>query len=219
MNTDRLRMKIERAIRKESDNHEVKATLVGLAAENGEEPNDEAVQEIVTWLEGYVRSVPGYLEEALTHADAAGLSNQMGFLVEKIGEYWDLKDDLIPDKLGLMGLLDDAFASTFLLETLCDYSRSNGRTLLDEAEAEALAQVNDSVRRIIGPTVYERLEARVLDTFNQASTQRWLNDVVAGSVSFNTPRPVWGRGNKWQAADIHLGALGIDTAAPWRTKR
>ena len=171
---------------------------------------EEQVRYTVTFVREYAQHVPLYIEQATAAAAQAGLTGEMQQMMAELQAYWDDPNDLIQDRLGLVGLMDDAYASLFLLQAVSDYCRNTfGRPLLEQD----LTTANTAMRTLVGEPIAPNLEARVGITIGQAMMQRALQQLAARAFSFgfgrNVPDPIWGNASVDDIVKARMGAMGI----------
>jgi len=65
---------------------------------------------------GYIRQVPYMMKVAWTAANNVGLEDEMEQILDTVQSYWLEDNDVIPDDLGVIGLLDDAYCSLISLQ-------------------------------------------------------------------------------------------------------
>jgi uncharacterized membrane protein YkvA (DUF1232 family) len=206
MNTAKIRKMIEAGAKDEAKT----GRFADLVRKVSPQATEEQVRNTVTFVREYAQHVPLYMEQATAAAAQAGLAGEMQQMTAALQSYWDDPNDLIPDRLGLVGLMDDAYASMFLLQAVSDYCRTTfGRPLLEQD----LKPANQLMRNLIGEPVAPNLEARVGITIGQAMMQRMLQQLAAGAFSFgfgrNVPDPIWGNASIDDIVKARMGAMGI----------
>ncbi len=125
----------------------------------GIDPDDaERARAIEHFVRGYIMTVPRILEAASDQAKRSGMGERMDEVLGWVGAYWFDESDVIPDHLGLHGLLDDAYCSLRLLEKLSDEAvAARLRPIVDDD----LATANWLAYRLIGEPDNEALEHHV----------------------------------------------------------
>lgn len=149
------------------------------------------------------------LEQGMAAATQLGLQTEMNQMAAELEAYWFEPDDIIPDHFGLFGLMDDAYASLLMLQSLSDYCRATiGRPLVSQDRAN----VNQSVRQIIGEPAGSMLDQRVGITVANAIMQRMVSQVVGAGFAFGYgggPDPIWRNASIEEIANTRLGAMGV----------
>src|SRR5262245_34965045 len=178
------------------------------AVENGASVSGEQIKDVVQFVRDYIEHVPVYLEHGYAAAKRLGLAPEMSQMLGEIEMYWFTPDDLIPDHLGLIGVMDDAYASLCLLHALSECCKSvAGQSLLEHD----IAAANRGIRNLIGEPVASHIEQKVRVTIDSAHVQRALQRIATDKpVSFGTDSdPIWGNTSLEELVDMRLGALGL----------
>ncbi|MDX1461359.1 MAG: YkvA family protein, partial [Xanthomonadales bacterium] len=102
----------EQAIR---DLHEL---LSVVAERRGASPGHEALDRGAEFVLRYIQQVPYMLKVAATAAANVGLESEMEHILGMVRSYWAQDLDVIPDHLGVIGLLDDAYCSLTSLQAV-----------------------------------------------------------------------------------------------------
>lgn len=125
----------------------------------GIDPDDVSrARAIEHFVRGYIMTVPRILEAACEGARRGGMAERMDEVLAWAEAYWFDESDVIPDHLGLHGLLDDAYCSLRLLEKLSDEAVADRqRPIVDDD----LATANWLAYRLIGEPDNEALEHHV----------------------------------------------------------
>ncbi len=98
------------------------------ATSHGRSPGDHDLREAVGFVKEYVEQVPAYLRDGLEAARMAGREPEMSEVIREATAYWLTESDIIPDRLGLIGILDDAYYSLTLMQGVSDrHEEESGR--------------------------------------------------------------------------------------------
>lgn len=207
MKTQAIRKMIAKAVEDERETGRLAAATKDMAKNNGRILSAKQVNEIVEFVQGYIEHVPFYLEQGIAAAKKVGLQAEMNQMAAELEAYWFTDVDLIPDHFGLIGLMDDAYASHVLLKAVSDYCcSSTGRPLIEQD----FSQANQGIRLLIGEPIASQLEARVGITVGQAMLQRLLSQFSTRAFSFGSgPDPIWGNASIDEIVNTRLGAMGI----------
>ncbi|NVB42525.1 hypothetical protein G6O69_32175 [Pseudenhygromyxa sp. WMMC2535] len=147
MDTANLLQLIETAVAIEAKEGHLAHYLAERAQSKGASFGDEQRVEALELFEGYVRSVPKLLASALTSSVGTPVEALMAKVVRAAAAYWDEPDDLVPDSLGILGLLDDAYYSLRMLQLVSERLQAeSGQALI----AEDLSALDAVVRDILG---------------------------------------------------------------------
>jgi len=162
-----IRSKIEREIR--SRWWRARAPhLVGRALATTAPGSLGGDEEVRRFIEQYIKAVPGILEDGLRAAERAGVKEELEPLIELAAGYWEWEDDLIPDRLGLLGLLDDAYLTLRLLERFAADRRDSTETSPWERR---LAPFNRQMAVLLGDELAARLDQEVEAALRQSELQ------------------------------------------------
>lgn len=170
--------------------------------------SEEQAQAIVDAVRTYIKLVPHFLEQGSAAARGAGIQNEMEQVLAELETYWFKEDDVIPDRFGLGGILDDAYASLVLLQGMSDYvKKTGGRSFLERD----LTDVNQGIRKVLGLEAASQLEQMVGVTIGRAMLGRILTQVAgARPFSFGVgPDPMWGNASIDEIVSTRLGAMGV----------
>lgn len=207
MKTNEIRKMIKDAVSDERKSGRLAEAVQNLARQRGVNPKPQDVQGMVSFVREYIEHVPHYLEEGAKAGAQLGLGREMGQMLAELEAYWFEADDVIPDWLGLMGLMDDAYASLLLLQSLSDYCVAmHGRPLLQDN----FTQANQVIRGLIGEPAASHLDQRVGITVANAMMQRVVGQVMNSGFSFGAmPDPIWGNASVDEIVNVRLGAMGV----------
>ncbi len=121
--------------------------LVVVAEREGASPTDAELVRGASFIYSYIEQVPYLLTVAWTSAKTVGLHNEIESILSMVESYWIEDNDVIPDSLGIIGLLDDAYCSLLSMQTMSDfYQFQTGKFLFPED----LTAANEIMRKIIG---------------------------------------------------------------------
>jgi uncharacterized membrane protein YkvA (DUF1232 family) len=208
MRTQQIRVKIQEAVQEEKRTGRLAKELKAMAAQNRAHPTAADVKSAVKFIQEYIEHVPHFMEEGAAAAAQIGLGAQMNQMCAQLEAYWFEENDLIPDRLGLQGLLDDAYASLVLLQAVSDYCQSvAGRPLL----RQDMKAANLSVHGLIGEPIASMLDQMVGVTISQTMMQQWITQLATGSMPMfgNAPDPMWGNASIDEVVTARLGAMGV----------
>jgi len=181
------------------------------AATHGRSPGQAEVQAAVDFVTEYVQHVTAYLRDGLEAAAAVGRESQMTEVVRAASEYWLAETDIIPDSLGLLGILDDAYYSLTLMQAVSDrYEEETGRALF----SRNLKAANASIRNLIGEPAASQIDMYVGSRLNADPMTQMLRALTAMSFhrgAFPIPRSqgIWGDEATEDVVRARLGRLGL----------
>lgn len=142
--------------------------LLVVAEREGANPNAAELARGASFVCNYIEQVPYLLTVAWTSARNVGLEAEMDIILEMVQAYWFEDNDVIPDKLGIIGLLDDAYCTLVCLQTLSDlYQMQSGKYLFPDN----LTTANSILRKIIGEPYATELDGIVNNTVMSAQVK------------------------------------------------
>lgn len=181
------------------------------AASHGRTPGEDEVAGAVAFVREYVEHVPAYLSNGLEAARLAGREAEMSAVISEAAEYWLAESDIIPDRLGLLGILDDAYYSLTLMQSVSDrHEEESGRALF----SRNLRAANASIRNLIGEPAASQIDMYVGTRLNADPMTQMVRALTAmGSHRGAFPIPVgegiWGDQSTEEVVRARLGRLGL----------
>ncbi len=189
----------------ESDLHDL---LSVVAERQGVSALPADLENGVRFILGYIRQVPYMMQIASTAACNVGLQNEMQKILDMVQSYWLEGDDVIPDDLGVIGLLDDAYCSLTSLQAVSDhYQLQSGKYLFPDN----LSAANRVMRKIIGAPYATDLDRIVFSTMQETG----LIDAVRlfaseeKQIDFSNRSTIWNHGPAGQTEIDDLAGLGL----------
>jgi len=189
----------------ESDLHEL---LAAVAGQNGAEPPPEDLARGARFVLAYINQVPYMMTVAWTAASSVGLEREMRAILEMVESYWAEGDDVIPDDLGAIGLLDDAYCSLSSLQAVSDhYQLQTGKHLFPDDLSEA----NRAMRRVIGEPYASELDRMVIRTMKSTGLIEAVKSLASEEkrLHFAANSTIWSHGPAGRAEIGDLARLGI----------
>ncbi|HKJ16454.1 MAG TPA: hypothetical protein VJ984_03820 [Xanthomonadales bacterium] len=187
--------------------------LGGVADRQGLQVSDEDLESGSRFVCRYIELVPYMMKVAWTAASTVGLAEPMQKILRVVESYWLEGEDIIPDQLGIIGLLDDAYCSLTSMQLVSDhYQFQTGKYLFPDD----LTGANKAMRKIIGEPYGSDLDRLVTSTMQSTG----LIDAVKALASpekkldFSQKSTIWNHG---PAGDIdlkELDRLGLLEDAP-----
>ena len=161
-----------------------------------------------SFIYNYLEQVPYLLTVAWTSAKNVGLETEVTSILKMVESYWIEDDDVIPDSLGIFGLLDDAYCSLSSMQTLSDlYRMQSGKHLFPDD----LTAANKVMRKIIGEPYTTELDELV----NKAIKDAKVEDAVKLLASpekqqlLDSQATIWNHGPVSQLPVSQLSGLGL----------
>jgi hypothetical protein len=211
MRIETIQQMIDAAVDHEQQTDHVVALLIKVTAMTKNRIDVDVARVLRDYCITYVNLVPGFFETGLKRASEMGIEREVNFMLNELESYWFLQKDMIPDKYGLVGIMDDAYASNYFLQSLSDFCmRQNNRPLIDRD----LALANTFARNIIGERIAERLEKRVEASIRfhltDTSISQVLKTIFSSAFTFENPLALASLQKAIQFQhQLHLGSAGI----------
>jgi len=179
-----------------------------VAEQHGVEAGEEELRRGVGFVTGYIEQVPYMLKVARTSASNVGLEKEFDRILETVLSYWMEGDDIIPDELGVMGLMDDAYCSLTLLQAISDHYRlMTGKHLFPDD----LTQANQAMQRLIGEPYVSELDTLVVRTMKDACVIESVKKLADEEkrMHLDADSTIWNHGPVGQLDIGGLKGLGI----------
>ncbi|MEJ2535430.1 MAG: DUF1232 domain-containing protein, partial [Gammaproteobacteria bacterium] len=183
--------------------------LAVLAERKGIVPDVRDLDRGARFVIAYMEQVPYMLKVAITAAGNVGLEAEMNQVVGMVLGYWEQEDDVIPDHLGVIGLLDDAYCSLTTLQTFSDqYKLQTGKHMFPDD----LSAANRVMRQVIGDPYVGQLD----DFVTRAIRESGVMDAVRSLASedkehfLSANANIWNHGPASEMSVEPLLALGAE---------
>ena len=156
----------------------------------------------------YLEQVPYLLTVAWTSARNVGLETEVTSILKMVESYWIEDDDVIPDSIGIFGLLDDAYCSLLSMQTLSDmYRMQSGKHLFPDD----LTAANKVMRKIIGEPYIAELDELISEAIADAKVDeavQWLASPEKQRL-LDSEATIWNHGPVSQLPVSQLAGLGL----------
>lgn len=182
--------------------------LAVVAERNAIEPDQQDLEKGTRFVLGYIEQVPYMLKVAMTAATNVGLVEAMKSIIDAVRGYWAQDEDVIPDHLGVIGLLDDAYCSLTTLQAVSDhYQLQTGKYLFPDD----LTAANRVMRKIIGDPYAGDLDRFVSNTVSEAGVMQAVKALASEDKrrNFETSANIWNHGPAGEMPVSELGGLGL----------
>lgn len=187
---------------------ELQELLLVVADREGAEPNDEEVAHGASFVYSYVEQVPYLLTVAWTSAKTVGLDAEFESILSMIESYWVEDNDVIPDTLGIIGLMDDAYCSLLSMQTLSDYYQlQTGKYMFPDN----LTTANHIMRKIIGEPYATELDNIVTKAVHTAKVKEAVKLLASPEKQdlFEAQANIWNHGPVKELPVEKLTGLGL----------
>ncbi len=161
-----------------------------------------------SFIYNYLEQVPYLLTVAWTSARNVGLETEVTSILKMVESYWIEDDDVIPDSLGIFGLLDDAYCSLSSMQTLSDmYRMQSGKHLFPDD----LTAANKVMRKIIGEPYTTELDELVSKAIADAKVEEAVKWLVSPEKQklLDSQATIWNHGPVSQLPVSQLKGLGL----------
>lgn len=161
-----------------------------------------------SFIYSYLEQVPYLLTVAWTSARNMGLEAEVTSILNMVESYWIEDDDVIPDNLGIFGLLDDAYCSLSSMQTLSDHFRmQSGKHLFPDD----LTAANEAMRKIIGEPYTTELDKLVDKAIANANVEDAVKRLASPEKQqlLDSQATIWNHGPVSQVPVDQLTGLGL----------
>lgn len=209
MQFDRIRALIEEGRAIERQTGMLRRAVINLARVNGRILTELQVQKVINFVAEYIEHAPALMKlisEAAANSDAL---QHVQPILDITENYFLSPDDTIPDRLGLVGLLDDAYLTHSLMQAISDKYRSqSGQSLLPLEPHED----NAFIRRLIGEPFVSILDSYVTATLRSPDMLQNIGQTLKALGQLNLssgPDPIWGNVRASDITDARLWTIGL----------
>lgn len=182
--------------------------LAVVAERNGVNPDEAELVRGARFVMGYIEQVPYMLKVATTAAAKVGLDSEMEHILDMVRSYWAQDLDVIPDHLGVIGLLDDAYCSLAALQAVSDHFQLQAGKFLFP---EDLSSANKVMRKIIGDPYIHDLDRFVSNAVKEAGVMQAVKALASPEKQshFANQSNIWNHGPAGEMPADHLAGLGL----------
>lgn len=208
MNTAQIQKIISRQFADPRSATDLQKLLQVVAERQGVKPVALDLAHGSSFIYNYLEQVPYLLTVAWTSARNVGLETEITSILKMVESYWIEDDDVIPDNLGIFGLLDDAYCSLSSMQTLSDlYRMQTGKYLFPDD----LTAANKVMRKIIGEPYITQLDELVGTAIIDAKVEdavKWLASPEKQQL-LESQATIWNHGPVSQIPVKQLAGLGL----------
>jgi hypothetical protein len=179
-----------------------------VAEREGAHPDEFELAHGSSFIYNYIEQVPYMLTVGWTSARNVGLENEVKSILEMVESYWIEDDDVIPDSLGIFGLLDDAYCSLSSMQTMSDlYRMQTGKYLFPDD----LTAANKIMRRIIGEPFTSELDKIVSKAVADARVKEAVKLLASPEKQqlLDSQATIWNHGPVSELPVSQLSGLGL----------
>lgn len=187
----RIRAQVRTAMETEERTQQLAVHLAQVLVQKGVAVTPQTLTEARGHVINYIQHVPDLLDELAASAEAQGLTDQVEPLLHSVTAYFENPDDLVPDSLGLIGLVDDAYLA---YSALLQINQLAVQQCGQELVADNLQEINQIIELLLGPELVTQLQQRALTELGgQDELSPWLNigkAVLGGLVAYGAYRMI-----------------------------
>jgi uncharacterized membrane protein YkvA (DUF1232 family) len=159
-----IRSLIDEAKANEQQTGVLYRAVIELARQNGEHIDATQAGKVIDFVTAYIEQVPALMSAVEDAAAGHDREPDIRPLLEAIEAFFLDPDDVIPDHLGLAGLLDDAYLAHTLLFAAGKALRTESGQQLLPGNAD---HTNRFIRRLIGEPFAGMLDEHVAGTIDK----------------------------------------------------
>ncbi len=208
MNTAQIQKIISDQFADPQSAKDLQKLLKEVAERQGAQPSAMELAHGSSFIYNYMEQVPYLLTVAWTSARSVGLETEVASILKMVESYWIEGNDVIPDNLGIFGLLDDAYCSLSSMQSLSDlYRMQSGKHLFPDD----LSAANSIMRKIIGEPYISQLDELVGKAIADARVEdavKWLASPEKQQL-FDSQATIWNHGPVSQLPVSQLKGLGL----------
>jgi uncharacterized membrane protein YkvA (DUF1232 family) len=208
MDTSKIESMIADSCGELQSDPELHELLIVVADRQGVAARPEDIDRGSRFVFGYIRQVPYMMKVAWTAAINVGLEAEMKQILEMVESYWIEGDDIIPDELGVIGLLDDAYCSLTSLQAVSDhYQLQTGKYLFPDN----LGSANKAMRKIIDEPYATELDRMVFNTMHKTGLVDAVKSLASEEkrIHFSNKSTIWNHGPAGSMEVSELAGLGL----------
>ncbi|MBT8049091.1 MAG: hypothetical protein HKN57_10930 [Xanthomonadales bacterium] len=187
---------------------ELNDLLEVVSSRRGIEAGPKELERGVKFVRAYIGQVPYMMKIAWTAAGNVGLQAPMQQILRMVESYWIEGDDVIPDGMGIIGLLDDAYCSLTSLQAVSDHFRlQTGKHLFPTN----LGAANKAMRNIIGEPYASELDRIVIRTMAETGLVEAVKSMASEEkqLNFAANSTIWSHGPAGELDMADLQRLGL----------
>ncbi len=208
MDTQVIRKLIKEAVTIENQYEYLREAIIEFAGLRGMSRNEAAINDCQRFIIQYIEHIPDLLDHINSVAIEKGVSNEVLPILNSAEKYFLNPIDIIPDRWGLLGRMDDAYLTHCLIQSLSDrYKARTGNSLVPVDLKEA----NKMVRALIGEPQAGMLDEAIQEALGESSVNQSLEDLLSlvPGIDVSGPDPIWGDASPDEIAKTQLGTWGV----------
>jgi hypothetical protein len=185
--------------------------VFAVAETRGGSLDEASIDAGCTFICEYIQQVPYMIKIGWTSAVNVGLDDEIKGILDAVTSYWYQDNDIIPDHLGVIGLLDDAYCSLTSLQAVSDHYRLQTGKFLFPTD---LTSANRIIREFLGDPYGPELDQFVTKTLNDAGIMDAVKAMASKEkqLDFSNKGTIWNHGTVNSMDITALRALGLGQA-------
>lgn len=175
MRIEEIRAKIEDGKNIEKQSGVLRRAITNLARLNNVSVSELDLDEVVAFVTDYVEHAPALMLSIEESAARSEMLSDVQAVLDATENYFLRIEDIIPDHYGLVGLLDDAYLTHSLMESISErYRAQSGKPLLPVKAHE----LNSFIRRLIGAPFVDILDEHVMTTLEDLTADQDISRLL-----------------------------------------
>jgi hypothetical protein len=161
-----------------------------------------------SFIYNYIEQVPYLLTVAWTSARNVGIEIEVKSILQMVESYWIEDDDVIPDSIGIFGIMDDAYCSLSSMQSISDlYRMQTGKHLFPDD----LTAANAIMRKIIGEPYTTELDKIVSEAVSEAGVEEAIKLLATPEKQrlLDSEATIWNHGPVGELSVSQLRGLGL----------
>lgn len=183
--------------------------LLQIVAERAEVvPSSADLAHGSSFIYNYIEQVPYLLTVAWTSARNVGIETEVTSILQMVESYWIEDDDVIPDNIGIFGIMDDAYCSLSSMQAISDlYRMQTGKHLFPDD----LTAANEIMRKIIGEPYTTELDEIVSEAVSEAGVEEAIKLLASPEKQrlLDGEATIWNHGPVGELPVRQLRGLGL----------
>ena len=161
-----------------------------------------------SFIYNYIEQVPYLLTVAWTSARNVGIETEVKSILQMVQSYWIEDDDVIPDSIGIFGIMDDAYCSLLSMQSISDqYRMQTGKHLFPDD----LTAANAIMRKITGEPYTTELDEIVSQAVSEAGVEDAIKLLATPEKQrlLDSEATIWNHGPVSELPVSQLRGLGL----------
>ena len=155
------------------------------------EQDEQRLDDAENFCIRYIEQVPYWMTVAEAAAREVGIEEAMDKVLHSALIYWEDEEDVINDRMGLLGLMDDAYYSLSILQSVSEHYRIQTGKYLFPSD---LVKVNQTIHRVLGEPYNHELDRIIASRLKEVDLTEALSHATdkAKQHALETRQTIWG---------------------------